>query len=50
MLDQYNQMKKMMKKFTQMRQKAGKGGMPQIPGMGKGAEQFMKKMAKDFKF
>ena len=50
MLDQYNQMKKMMKRFTQMRQKAGKGGMPAIPGMGKGAEQFMKKMAKDFKF
>jgi signal recognition particle subunit SRP54 len=50
MLDQYSQMKKMMKKFTQMRQKAGKGGMPQIPGMGKGAEQFMKKMSKDFKF
>jgi signal recognition particle subunit SRP54 len=51
MLDQYNSMKKMMKRFIQMRQKAGKAGsMPQIPGMGKGAEQFMKKMAKDFKF
>ena len=49
MLDQYNQMKKMMKRFMQMRQK-GKGGMPGMPGMGKGAEQFMKKMAKDFKF
>ena len=49
MLDQYNQMKKMMKRFTQMRQK-GKGGMPGMPGMGKGAEQFMKKMSKDFKF
>ncbi|MFX0071460.1 MAG: signal recognition particle receptor subunit alpha [Candidatus Hermodarchaeota archaeon] len=50
MLDQFRQMKKMMKRFTQMRQKGGKGGMPGIPGMGKGAENFMKKMAKDFKF
>ena len=49
MLDQYNQMKKMMKRFMQMRQK-GKGGMPGMPGMGKGAEQFMKKLGKDFKF
>ena len=50
MLDQYNQMKKMMKRFLQMSQKAKKGGMPQIPGLGKGTEQFMKKMGKDFKF
>ncbi len=50
MLDQYNQMKKMMKRFMQMRQKGTKGGMPGIPGMGKGAEQFIKKMGKDFKF
>ncbi|MBA7687669.1 Signal recognition particle protein [subsurface metagenome] len=49
MLDQFRQMKKMMKRFTQMRQK-GKGGMPGMPGMGKGAEQFMKKLGKDFKF
>ena len=49
MLDQFRQMKKMMKRFTQMRQK-GKCGMPGMPGMGKGAEQFMKKMSKDFKF
>ncbi|MHA1491529.1 MAG: signal recognition particle receptor subunit alpha [Promethearchaeota archaeon] len=50
MLDQYNQMKKIMKKFTQMRQKGAKGmtGMP--GGMGKGAQQFMNKLGKDFKF
>ncbi len=47
MLDQYNQMKKVMKKFLQMRKKGAKG-MP-IPGMGKGASQFMGKLAKDFK-
>ena len=52
MLDQYNQMKKMMKKFMQMRQKGGKGmpGMPGMPGAGKSAQQFMKKLGKDFKF
>jgi signal recognition particle subunit SRP54 len=50
MLDQYNSMKKMMKRFLQMSQKAKKGGMPPIPGLGKGAEQMMKKMGKDFKF
>jgi len=49
MLDQYNQMKKMMKQFMKLRQK-GKKGMPMMPGMGKGAQQFMNKMSKDFKF
>ena len=48
MLDQYNQMKKFMKRFLQM-QKKGKG-MPGIPGMGKGMSQFLNKMGKDFKF
>ncbi|UCD01295.1 MAG: signal recognition particle protein [Promethearchaeota archaeon] len=46
MLDQYNQMKKFMKRFIQM-QKKGKGipGMPGIPG-GKAAGDFMKKLGK----
>jgi hypothetical protein len=48
MLDQYNQMKKMMKQFLQMRKKGGKG-LP-IPGMGKGASKFMNKLGKDFNF
>jgi len=47
MLDQYNQMKKFMKRFLQM-QKKGKG-MPGIPGMGKAGAQFMSKLGKDFK-
>jgi len=53
MLDQYNQMKKMMKNFLQMRRKGaklGQPGMPGIPGFGKGAEQFLKKLGKNFKF
>ena len=46
MLDQYNQMKKFMKRFLQM-QKKGKGmpGMPGLPG-GKAAADFMKKLGK----
>jgi signal recognition particle subunit SRP54 len=46
MLDQYNQMKKFMKRFLQM-QKKGKGipGMPGIPG-GKAGADFMKKLGK----
>ena len=46
MLDQYNQMKKFMKKFLQM-QKKGKGmpGMPGLPG-GKAGADFMKKLGK----
>ncbi|MFW9969041.1 MAG: signal recognition particle receptor subunit alpha [Candidatus Odinarchaeota archaeon] len=46
MLDQYNTMKKFMKRFLQM-QKKGKGmpGMPGIPG-GKAAADFMKKLGK----
>ena len=48
MLDQYNQMKKMMKRFLQARKK-GKG-MSGIPGMGKGAAAFMDKLSKNFKF
>ena len=48
MLDQYNQMKKMMKRFMQARKK-GKG-MPGMPGMGKGAAAFMDKLSKNFKF
>ncbi|HEA70967.1 hypothetical protein LCGC14_0866640 [marine sediment metagenome] len=46
MLDQYNQMKKFMKKFLQM-QKKGKGipGMPGLPG-GKAGTDFMKKLGK----
>jgi len=46
MLDQYNQMKKFMKKFLQM-QKKGKGipGMPGLPG-GKAGKDFMKKLGK----
>jgi signal recognition particle subunit SRP54 len=46
MLDQYNQMKKFMKRFLQM-QKKGKGvpGMPGFPG-GKAAADFMKKLGK----
>ncbi len=60
MLDQFKQMKKLMKRFLQMGKKAGKGGMPGLPGMGggpggfpgmgKGAEQFMKKLGKNYKF
>ena len=48
MLDQYNQMKKFMKKALQM-QKKGKG-IPGLPGMGKAGAQFMNKLGKDFKF
>lgn len=51
MLDQFRQMKKMMKNFVQMSKKGQKGmpgGVP--PGMGKGAQNFMKKLGKDFKF
>ena len=46
MLDQYNQMKKFMKKFLQM-QKKGKGipGLPGLPG-GKTGTDFMKKLGK----
>jgi signal recognition particle subunit SRP54 len=46
MLDQYNTMKKFMKRFLQM-QKKGKGmpGMPGFPG-GKAAADFMKKLGK----
>ncbi|MFX1279519.1 MAG: signal recognition particle receptor subunit alpha [Promethearchaeota archaeon] len=46
MLDQYQQMKKFMKRFLQM-QKKGKGmpGMPGLPG-GKAAADFMKKLGK----
>ncbi|MFW9867970.1 MAG: signal recognition particle receptor subunit alpha [Candidatus Thorarchaeota archaeon] len=46
MLDQYNQMKKFMKRFLQM-QKKGKGvpGMPGFPG-GKAGADFMKKLGK----
>ena len=47
MLDQYNQMKKFMKKALQM-QKKGKG-IPGLPGMGKAGAQFMNKLGKDFK-
>ncbi len=46
MLDQYNQMKKFMKKALQM-QKKGKG-IPVLPGMGKTGAQFMDKLGKDF--
>jgi signal recognition particle subunit SRP54 len=45
MLDQYNQMKKFMKRFLQL-QKKGKG----IPGMGKIDPSFFSKLGKDFKF
>ncbi|NHJ20534.1 MAG: signal recognition particle protein [Candidatus Lokiarchaeota archaeon] len=48
MLDQYNQMKKFMKRALQM-QKKGKG-MPGLPGMGKAGAQFMDKLGKDFNF
>ncbi len=46
MLDQYNQMKKFMKRFLQM-QKKGKGmpGMPSLPG-GKATADFMRKLGK----
>jgi signal recognition particle subunit SRP54 len=46
MLDQYNQMKKFMKRFLQM-QKKGKGipGMPGMPG-GKAGADFLKKLGK----
>jgi signal recognition particle subunit SRP54 len=46
MLDQYNQMKRFMKRFLQM-QKKGKGmpGMPGLPG-GKAAADFMKRLGK----
>ncbi|MFW9898609.1 MAG: signal recognition particle receptor subunit alpha [Candidatus Thorarchaeota archaeon] len=47
MLDQYSQMKKLMRRFMQARKK-GKG--LQIPGMGKGAAAFMDKLSKNFKF
>ncbi|MHA1456031.1 MAG: signal recognition particle receptor subunit alpha [Promethearchaeota archaeon] len=47
MLDQYNQMKKFMKRFLQM-QKKGKGkGMP---GLGNIDPSFLNKLGKDFKF
>jgi len=45
MLDQYNQMKKFMKRFLQL-QKKGKG----FPGMGKIDPSFFSKLGKDFKF
>ena len=45
MLDQYNQMKKFMKRFLQM-QKKGKG----MPGMGNIDPSFFNKLGKDFKF
>jgi signal recognition particle subunit SRP54 len=48
MLDQYNQMKKLMRRFMQARKKGGKG--MQIPGMGKVGADFMDKLGKDFKF
>ena len=48
MLDQYNQMKKLMRRFMQARKKGGKG--MQIPGMGKFGADFMDKLGKDFKF
>ena len=48
MLDQYNQMKKLMRRFMQARKKGGKG--MQIPGMGKGAAGFMDKLSREFKF
>ncbi|MFX0057015.1 MAG: signal recognition particle receptor subunit alpha [Candidatus Hodarchaeota archaeon] len=48
MLDQYNQMKKFMKRFLQM-QKKGKG-MPSIPGIGKIDPSFFGNLGKDFKF
>ncbi len=47
MLDQYNQMKKLMRRFMQARKKGGKG--MQIPGMGKGAAGFMDKLSREFK-
>jgi signal recognition particle subunit SRP54 len=46
MLDQYNQMKKFMKRFLQM-QKKGKGGMP---GLGNIDPSFFNKLGKNFKF
>lgn len=49
MLDQFNQMKKFMKRFLQMQKKGGKGA-PAIPGIGKVGAQFMNKLGKDFKF
>ncbi|TXT67254.1 MAG: Signal recognition particle 54 kDa protein [Promethearchaeota archaeon] len=48
MLDQYNQMKKMMKNFLQLRKK-GKG-MGAMPGMNKQMAQLMGRLGKDFKF
>lgn len=45
MLDQYNQMKKFMKRFLQL-QKKGKG----LPGMGKIDPSFFSRLGKDFKF
>ncbi|TFF93970.1 MAG: signal recognition particle protein Srp19, partial [Promethearchaeota archaeon] len=45
MLDQYNQMKKIMKQFTQLRKGKGAG----MPGMNKQMMQMMKKFGKDFK-
>jgi len=54
MLDQYNKMKKMMKTMLGGRGKGGKGAFPGglgggLPG-GKAAQDFMKKLGKDFKF
>jgi signal recognition particle subunit SRP54 len=48
MLDQYNQMKKVMKQFMQLRKK-GKG-MGAMPGMNKQMAQLMSRLGKDFKF
>jgi signal recognition particle subunit SRP54 len=46
MLDQYNQMKKFMKRFLQMQKRGGGGpGMPGLPG-GKAGADFMKKLGK----
>ncbi len=43
MLDQYNQMKKLMKRILQMRKKGGKGGKGGLPGLPPGFDKLMKK-------
>lgn len=61
MLDQYNQMKKMMKKFIQGAKGKGKGGKGPFPGLpggssgpfppgGAAAAKFVEKMGKKYKF
>ena len=50
MLDQYNQMKKFIKRFMQMQKKAKGKGMAGMPDLGNINPSMLKKLGKDFKF